>query len=177
VLSLSLGCGYAIRTRAATAERGRKGRMNKLGAGPDGSSPQAPSAGDPTSELLKTSHTIAVVGLSSRRHRPSYGVAEYLQSVGYRVIPVNPAETQVLGEKCYARLEDVPDTVDIVDVFRRSEFVPEIVDSAIRIRARGVWMQEGVMHPEAAERARRAGLVVIMNACILKEHIKRFRLH
>jgi len=159
------------------AEKGRKARMSKLGAQPDASSPRTPWAGDPTSELLKTSHTIAVVGLSSRKHRPSYGVAEYLQSVGYRVIPVNPAETEVLGEKCYARLEDVPDSVDIVDVFRRSEFVPEVVDSAIRIGARGVWMQEGVMHPEAAERARRAGLVVIMDACILKEHIKRFRLH
>jgi len=153
--------------------------MNKVGAGSDTGSSSAPaaSAGDPVSELLKTSRTIAVVGLSSRRYRPSYGVAEYLQSVGYRVIPVNPAEIEVLGEKCYPRLEDIPDNVDIVDVFRRSEFVPEIVESAIRIRARGVWMQEGVMHPEAAEQARRAGLVVVMNACILKEHIKRFRLH
>jgi uncharacterized protein len=133
-------------------------------------------AGDPASELLKTSRTIAVVGLSSRRHRPSYGVAEYLQSVGYRVIPVNPAETEVLGEKAYARLEDIPERVDIVDVFRRSEFVPGVVESAIRIGARGVWMQEGVIHPEAAETARQAGLVVMMNACILKEHIKRFRL-
>jgi uncharacterized protein len=138
--------------------------------------PSVAFARDPASELLKTSRTIAVVGLSSRRHRPSYGVAQYLQSVGYRVIPVNPAETEVLGEKSYARLEDVPEQVDIVDVFRRSEFVPDVVESAIRIGARGVWMQEGVIHPEAAEAARRAGLVVMMNACILKEHIKRFRL-
>ena len=116
------------------------------------------------------------MGLSNRRHRPSYGVAEYLQSAGYRIIPVNPSETEVLGEKAYARLEDIPERVDIVDIFRRSEFVPEIVEAAIRIGARGVWMQEGVMHPEAGERARRAGLVVVMNACILKEHIKRFRL-
>jgi uncharacterized protein len=137
----------------------------------------ATTAGDPASEILKKSHTIAVVGLSSRQHRPSYGVAEYLQSVGYRIIPVNPAETQVLGEKSYARLEDIPEHVDIVDIFRRSEFVPEIVEAVIRIGARGVWMQEGVIHPEAAESARRAGLFVIMNACILKEHIKRFRLH
>ncbi|HXW61889.1 MAG TPA: CoA-binding protein [Candidatus Acidoferrales bacterium] len=153
--------------------------MNKLGGEPNSVPIQASmtSAGDPASELLKTSHTIAVVGLSSRRHRPSYGVAEYLQSVGYRVIPVNPAETEVLGQKSYARLEDIPDRVDIVDVFRRSEFVPDIVESAICIGARGVWMQEGVMHPEAAERARRAGLFVVMNSCILKEHIKRFRLH
>jgi len=137
----------------------------------------APSAGDPTSEILKASRTIAIVGLSSRQHRPSYGVAQYLQSVGYRIIPVNPGETEILGEKCYARLENIPERVDIVDIFRRSEFVPEIVESAIRIGARGVWMQEGVIHPEAAERARSAGLFVIMDTCILKEHIKRFRLH
>jgi predicted CoA-binding protein len=139
--------------------------------------PAAPTAGDPANEILKNSHTIAVVGLSSRQHRPSYGVAEYLQSAGYRIIPVNPAESQVLGETAYPRLEDIPERVDIVDIFRRSEFVPAIVEAAIRIGARGVWMQEGVMHPEAAEHARRAGLFVIMNACILKEHIKRFRLH
>lgn len=135
------------------------------------------SAGDPTSEILKTSRTIAIVGLSNRQHRPSYGVAQYLQSVGYRIIPVNPNETEILGEKSYARLEDVPERVDIVDIFRRSEFVPPIVESAIRIGARGVWMQEGVIHAEAAERARSAGLFVIMDTCILKEHIKRFRLH
>lgn len=134
-------------------------------------------AGDPASEILKTSHTIAVVGLSGRQHRPSYGVARYLQSAGYRIIPVNPNETEILGEKCYARLEDIPERVDIVDIFRRSEFVPAIVESAIHIGARGVWMQEGVIHPDAAERARSAGLFVIMDTCILKEHIKRFRLH
>ncbi|HVB87494.1 MAG TPA: CoA-binding protein [Candidatus Dormibacteraeota bacterium] len=132
--------------------------------------------GDPISEILKTSRTIAVVGISSRKFRPSYGVAEYLQTAGYRVIPVNPAESEVLGEKCYARLEDIPERIDIVDIFRRSEFVPEIVDAAIRIGARAVWMQEGVMHAEAAEKARRAGLLVVMSTCILKEHIKRFRL-
>jgi uncharacterized protein len=134
------------------------------------------AAGDRITETLKTSRTIAVVGLSNRRHRPSYGVAEYMQSAGYRIIPVNPAETEVLGEKCYARLEDIPVRVDIVNIFRRSEFVPDIVGSAIQIGATAVWMQEGVIHPEAAERARRAGLFVIMNSCILKEHIKRFRL-
>ena len=139
--------------------------------------PAESAAVDPASEILKTSRTIAVVGLSSRRHRPSYGVAQYLQSVGYRIIPVNPTETEILGERSYARLEDIPEHVDIVDIFRRSEFVPEIVESAIRVGARGVWMQESVTHAEAAERARRAGLFVIMNTCILKEHIKRFRLH
>jgi uncharacterized protein len=134
-------------------------------------------AGDPIMQILKTSKTIAVVGLSSRRFRPSYGVSEYMKSAGYRIIPVNPEEKEVLGEKSYARLEDVPERVDIVNVFRRPEFVPEIVESAIRIGARAVWMQEGVSHPEAAERARAAGLFAIVDACILKEHIKRFRLH
>jgi uncharacterized protein len=146
-------------------------------ADPSSSRPPAPAAGDPASEILKNSRTVAVVGLSGRRHRPSYGVAEYLQTAGYRVIPVNPGETEVLGEKSYKRLEDIPEHVDIVNIFRRSQFVPEIVESAIRIGARGVWMQEGVIHPQAAERARSAGLFVIMNSCILKEHIKRFRLH
>jgi predicted CoA-binding protein len=134
------------------------------------------AAGEPASQILKQSRTIAVVGLSSRHYRPSYGVSEYMQSAGYRIIPVNPGDTEVLSEKCYARLEDIPERVDVVNIFRRSEFVPEIVESAIRIGARAVWMQEGVIHTEAAERARRAGLLVIMNACILKEHIKRFRL-
>jgi uncharacterized protein len=137
----------------------------------------APIAGDPVTQILKTSRNIAVVGLSSRHHRPSYGVSEYMQSAGYRIIPVNPQEKEVLGELSYARLEDVPEPVDIVNVFRRSEFVPEIVESAIRIGARAIWMQEGVIHSEAAERARAAGLFVTMDACILKEHIKRFRLH
>lgn len=145
--------------------------------GPDSSSHVSkPAAGDPITQILQNSRTIAVVGLSSRNFRPSHGVSQYLKSAGYRIIPVNPGETEVLGEKAYGRLEDIPERVDIVDIFRRSEFVPEIVESAIRIGARGVWMQEGVIHPEAAERARRAGLFVIMDACILKEHIKRFRL-
>jgi len=134
------------------------------------------AAGDPVTKIFRNSRTIAVVGLSNRRFRPSYGVSEYLQSAGYRIVPVNPGEMEVLGEKSYARLEDIPERVDIVNVFRRAEFVPDIVDSAIRIGARAVWMQEGVIHSEAAERARRAGLFVIMDTCILKEHIKRFRL-
>ena len=139
-----------------------------------GTAPAAPN--DPVTEILKTSRTIAVVGLSNRKFRPSYGVADYLKSVGYRIIPVNPLETEVLGEKCFARLEDIPEKVDIVDIFRRSEFVPDIVDSAIHIGARAVWMQEGVIHHEAAERARRAGLFVQMNSCILKEQVRRLRL-
>ena len=119
--------------------------------------------------LLSSAKTIAVVGLSSKAHRPSYGVAQYLQSAGYRVVPVNPNESEVLGEKCYARLEDIPEKVDIVDIFRRSELVPEVVESAIQIGARALWMQEGVVNESAAERARRAGLVVVMDLCIAVE--------
>lgn len=137
--------------------------------------PQGPAA-DPITQILKSARTIAIVGLSSKGFRPSYGVAEYLKSVGYHIIPVNPRETEVLGEECYPGLEDVPEKVDIVDIFRRSEWVPEVVASAIRIGAKAVWMQEGVIHHQAAESARQAGLVVVMDACILKEHIKRFRL-
>jgi hypothetical protein len=121
-------------------------------------------------ELLKSSRMIAVVGLSNKRFRPSHGVAEYMQRNGYRIIPVNPFEQAVLGEKCYPDLESVPERVDIVDIFRRAEFVPAIVEAAIRIGARAVWMQEGVVHEEAAERARGAGLVVVMDRCILKDH-------
>ena len=93
-----------------------------------------------------------------------------MKSVGYRIIPVNPAETEVLGEKAYATLDEVPEPVDIVDIFRRSEYVPDIVDAAIRIGAKAVWMQEGVVHEEAAKKARAAGLVVVMDDCILKAH-------
>jgi predicted CoA-binding protein len=124
-------------------------------------------------EILSSCRTIAVIGLSGKRHRPSFGVSEYMQRAGYRIIPVNPHETQVLGEKSYARLEDVPEKVDLVNIFRRSEHAGAIVDSAIRIGARAVWMQEGVEDPEAAERARRAGLLVVMDHCTLKEHRKR----
>ncbi len=120
--------------------------------------------------LLGSARIIAVVGLSSKRYRPSHGVAEYMQHAGYRIIPVNPHETEVLGEKSYAKLEDIPEHVDIVDIFRRSEYVPELVDAAIRIGARAVWMQEGVVHEAAAAKARAAGLQVIMDRCILKEH-------
>jgi predicted CoA-binding protein len=121
-------------------------------------------------ELLKTSRTIAVVGISSKRFRPSYGVSEYMQRNGYRIIPVNPFEQAVLGEKCYPDLDSIPERVDIVDIFRRAEFVPEIVEAAIRIGARAVWMQEGVVHEEAAARARAAGIEVVMDRCILKDH-------
>ena len=121
-------------------------------------------------ELLKSSHTIAVVGLSHKRFRPSNGVADYMQRNGYRIFPVNPFESEVLGETSYPNLDAIPERVDIVDIFRRSEFVPEIVEAAIRIGARAIWMQEGVVHEEAAALARTAGLVVVMDRCILKEH-------
>src|SRR5580692_3673801 len=121
-------------------------------------------------ELLRAAKVIAVVGLSSDEMRPSYGVAAYMQQAGYRIIPVNPNETEVLGEKAYARLEDVPEEIDIVDIFRRSVFVRGVVDSAIRVGAKAVWMQEGVVDESAAEIARAAGLDVIMDRCILKDH-------
>jgi predicted CoA-binding protein len=124
----------------------------------------------PGFDLIRNARTIAVVGLSSKRYRPSYGVAEYMQRAGYRIIPVNPHETEVLGEKCYATLEDVPGPIDIVDIFRRSEFVPDIVAAAVQIGARSIWMQEGVVHEDAARTARAAGLAVVMDRCILKDH-------
>src|ERR1700689_5691366 len=123
-------------------------------------------------DLLRKSKTIAVVGLSSKKFRPSYGVAEYMQAQGYRIIPVNPNELEVLGEKTYASIEDVPVHIDIVDIFRRSDFVGPIVESAIRVGANAVWMQEGVVHEDAAKQARAAGLAVVMDRCILKEHMR-----
>jgi predicted CoA-binding protein len=122
------------------------------------------------SDILSTARTIAVVGLSGKRFRPSYGVAEYMQKAGYRIIPVNPQESDVLGEKCYPDLDSIPEAVDIVDIFRRSEFVPEIVEAAIRKGAKTIWMQEGVIHEDAARRAQDAGLEVVMDRCILKDH-------
>jgi predicted CoA-binding protein len=126
-------------------------------------------------ELLKKSKTIAVVGLSNKRTRPSYSVSEYMQQQGYRIIPVNPLISEALGEKAYARLEDVPEHIDIVDIFRRSEYVPEIVESAVRLGAGAIWMQEGVIDEEAAQRARDAGLTAVVDRCILKEHGRYFR--
>ena len=120
--------------------------------------------------ILGEARTIVVVGLSARRFRPSHGVAEYLQRAGYRIIPVNPKIAEVLGERSYASLDEVPEPVDIVDIFRRPEHVPEIVEAAIRKGAKTIWMQEGVVHEDAARRAESAGLAVIMDRCILKEH-------
>ena len=132
-------------------------------------------SGDEIRQLLATAKTIAVVGLSAKAWRPSHGVSEYMQSKGYRIIPVNPNLSEALGEKAYARLEDVPEPVDIVNIFRRPEAVEPIVDAAIRIGARMVWMQEGVLHHAAAEKARAAGLGVVMDRCILKENRRHFR--
>ena len=125
-------------------------------------------------ELLSRIKTIAVVGLSDGPLRPSHGVSAYMQSQGYRIIPVNPRITESLGENSYPSLLDVPDKIDLVDVFRRPEFVDEIVDQAIRLKIPAIWMQEGVINERAAERARRAGMFVVMDRCVLKEHRARF---
>jgi predicted CoA-binding protein len=134
------------------------------------SSPQP----DPIRELLSRAKTIAVVGLSDDPLRPSYGVSAYMQSQGYQIIPVNPNITEALGEKSYASLLDVSEQVDIVNIFRRPEYVEGIVDQAIQMKAPAVWMQEGVINHAAAEKARRAGMFVTMDLCILKEHRARF---
>jgi predicted CoA-binding protein len=123
-------------------------------------------------DILRTARTIAVVGLSGKRFRSSYGVTEYMQRAGYRIIPVNPYETQILGERCYSNLDSIPPEIeiDIVDIFRRPEFVPDIVEAAIRKHAKAIWMQEGVYHEPAAQRATDAGILVLMDRCILKDH-------
>src|SRR5713226_5026143 len=136
---------------------------------PDG----ALAGADPIFEILKNYKTIAVVGLSSNPARPSHGVTEYMKAAGFRIIPVNPNEKEVLGEKSYARLEEVPEKIEIVNVFRRAEEVPRVVESAIRIGAKVVWMQQGIENEEAAEKAAAAGLVTIEDACILVEHRRR----
>jgi predicted CoA-binding protein len=127
-----------------------------------------------TKEILEKYRTIAVVGLSSRPWRASNGVSRFMQSAGYRIIPVNPKETEVLGETAYATLDDVPGPVEIVNIFRRSEYVPEIVEAAIRHGSKVIWMQEEVVNEQAADRARKAGLEVVMDRCILKEHMANF---
>lgn len=129
---------------------------------------------DFVTELLEKYKTLTIVGLSSKPMRPSYGVASYMQSHGYRIIPVNPKETSVLGERGYPSLDAVPEPTDVVVIFRRPEFVPEVVEAAVRKGAKVIWMQEGVIHDAAAQRARQAGLAVIQDHCILKEHAKRF---
>jgi hypothetical protein len=119
--------------------------------------------------LFQTSKNVAMVGLSDSPGRASHGVARFLQAQGYRVIPVNPALTEVLGEKCYPRIEDIPEDIDIVDIFRKSEFVAEVVADALKKHPRCIWMQEGVVHHDAAKTAEAAGVAVVMDRCILKE--------
>jgi uncharacterized protein len=126
-------------------------------------------------ELLRNARTIAVVGLSANPMRTSYGVSEYMQSQGYRVVPVNPMIEASLGEKAYPTLSEVPEKIDIVNVFRRPEFVPAVVDEAIRLKLPAIWLQEGVVHEEAAKKARAAGVLVVMDRCILKEHRRLVR--
>lgn len=130
---------------------------------------------DPIRDLLQRAKTIAVVGLSDSPMRPSYGVSAYMQSQGYKIIPVNPTIAETLGEKSYASLADIQDKIDIVNIFRRSEYVAEIVDQAIALKVPAVWMQEEVIHQKAAEKAQKAGIFVVMDLCILKEHRARFR--
>lgn len=129
---------------------------------------------DPADKILRSARTIAVVGLSPNPRRPSYGVARYLQRVGYRIIPVNPNVSEVLGERAYATLSDLPGPVDVVEVFRRSEFAGAVVDEAISIGAAAVWLQDGVVDEAAAERARAAGLDVVMDDCMMRRHESGF---
>ncbi len=121
-------------------------------------------------DILKNYKVVAMVGLSDKPERPSFEVAAYLKSKGYKIIPVNPNVKEVLGERAYPSLKDVPDQVEIVDIFRKPEAVHEIVEQAIEKGAKVVWMQEGVINNEAAKRALDAGLKVVMNRCMLKEH-------
>ena len=123
-------------------------------------------------EILSSSRVVAVVGLSVKPDKPSYRVASYLKENGYKVIPVNLEAEEILGEACYSRLSSIPETVDVVDIFRRAEDVPAIVEEAIKIGARAIWMQEGVINEQAVTRAKEAGLLVVMDKCMLKEHRK-----
>ena len=129
---------------------------------------------DPIRDLLLTVKTIAVVGLSDSPLRPSHGVSAYIQAQGYRIIPVNPQIAEALGERAYSSLLDVPEKIDLVDVFRRPEYVDEIVEQAIRLKIPAIWLQEEVVNEHAAEKARKAGMFVVMDRCILKEHRARF---
>ena len=129
---------------------------------------------DPADKILRSARTIAVVGLSANPRRPSHGVARYLQRAGYRIIPVNPNVAEVLGERAYATLSELPGPVDVVEVFRRSEFAGAIVDEAIAIGAGAVWLQDGVVDEAAAERARAAGLDVVMDDCMMRRHAGGF---
>lgn len=123
-------------------------------------------------EILKSSRVVAIVGLSAKPDRPSFRVANYLKEHGYKIIPVNPMEKEILGEVCYPDLSSIPEKVDVVDIFRRPEDIPPIVEEAIKIGAKVVWMQEGIVNEAAAKRAGEAGLKVVMDRCMKKEHQK-----
>jgi predicted CoA-binding protein len=129
---------------------------------------------DKLRRILRTSKTLAVVGLSAQWHRPSHFAAKYMQEHGYRVIPVNPTYDSILGEKCYKRLADIPEKVDIVDCFRKSAEIPALVDEAIAMGAKVLWMQLGVENPEARRKAEAAGLEVVENRCVKIEHGRFF---
>jgi uncharacterized protein len=120
--------------------------------------------------ILQNSRVVAVVGLSPKPERPSYRVAQYLKDHGYRIVPVNPGQKEILGEKCYPRLADIPFPVDVVDIFRNVEAIPAIVDEAIAMGAKVVWMQQGLVEPESAQKARAAGLKVVMDRCLKIDH-------
>jgi uncharacterized protein len=140
------------------------------GRNPMASLPQS----DPITDLLKRARTIAVVGLSNSPLRPSHGVAAYMQTQGYHIVPVNPNVQEALGEKSYPSLLEVPGKIDVVNVFRRSEYVDEIVAQAIQLKVPALWLQEDVINEGAAKKARQAGIFVVMDRCILKEHRARF---
>lgn len=141
---------------------------------PNSAKMRSMAASDPIRDLLTQAKTIAVVGLSNSPLRPSYGVSAYMQAQGYKILPVNPRISESLGERSYPSLSDVPGRIDIVNIFRRPEYVEEIVDQAIRLKIPAIWMQEEVIHERSAEKARNAGMVVVMDLCILKEHKARF---
>jgi predicted CoA-binding protein len=149
--------------------------LTSFGENNQSSGNMMPKDSDRITELLRQAKTIAVVGLSDSPMRISHDVSAYMQRQGYRVIPVNPTIGNALGEKSYPTLSDVPEKIDIVNVFRRSVFVPEIVDEVIRLKLPALWLQEGVIHEEAAEKARQVGIFVVMDRCILKEHRARLR--
>jgi predicted CoA-binding protein len=136
--------------------------------------PDPTATSDDIKALLGKTRTVAIVGISHKEERDSNMVAKYLKDHGYKIIPVNPKYREVLGETCYPDLKSIPEHVDIVDIFRNIEAIPAIVDEAISIQAGAVWMQQGLEHNEAAEKAKCAGLSVIMNNCIKTEHTRLF---
>ncbi|MBP8645206.1 MAG: CoA-binding protein [Syntrophobacteraceae bacterium] len=137
--------------------------------------PDQPVTDEAVREILQGARTVAVVGISHKEERDSHRVAKYLKEHGYRVIPVNPRYKEVLGEKCYPDLLSVPEHIDVVDIFRNVDAIPAIVDEAIRVKAGHVWMQLGLAHDEAAEKARCAGMGVVMNKCMKIEHSRLMR--